>query len=232
MRTALFTTSYLDGQDALGSLRMDRTRRYINYYSNFQVRLGYDDIWLADDHSSWSLINRLQKDFHWVKIHRFDTRLPRGEGYHYPYVWRGTYFLRDLIEMGYEKIITCDTDAFILRPRLMKFIKELNSGYSTMWSPTYNFPAAEITVLCKDAFPKVLKWMDEKTWQERSEEKILFESAPPFTDYIRGGFIGDRYGEFINEVGGVGLAQTPEMDFYTQAQNTIPLTFNLAGHDL
>lgn len=231
MRTALFTTSYLDGQDALGSLRMDRTRRYLNYYRRFYFELGFDAVWFADDHSSWPLVRQLQWEYYWVNIHRFDTRLPRGEGYHYPYVWRGTYFLKDLIEMGYDKIITCDTDAIILTPRLMKFIRELDSGYSTMWSPTYNFPAAEITVLCKDAFPRVLAWMDEKTWQERSEEKVLFESAPPFTAFIKQ-FNGDRYGEFVNEVGTRGLAQTPEMDFYTQAQNDIPLTFNLANHDL
>ncbi len=127
------------------------------------------------------------------------------------------------MDLGFEKIITCDTDAYILSPRLAHHIRALDSGYTALWSPKYNFPAAEITVLCKDAFPLMREWF-KTPWEERSASKVLFEKAPPFTNICKS-FMGDRYGEFPNDDGSVGWPQTPEMDYYTQFQLSIPLRF-------
>lgn len=239
MKTCMFTTSWLDGTDKLGNSRLDRTKRYLDYYRPLKDELGFSEFFLADNHSSIENIVDLNLSHKLRVFSQYEQRisgedcivkcftetLTRGEHLDYPYVWRGVYFVQELIKLGYEKIIYCETDAFILSRPLAHYIRGLDSGFVSFYSPRYNFPLAEITVLCKDAFPRFIDWCSQMTWQERNKQRLLYETALPFTG-IQRGFIGDRYGEFEGNI-----QQTPYLDFYTQAKLTTPLTYNIEGRN-
>lgn len=213
MKTCLFSTSWLEGSDYSGSPRLARTVRYLDYYVPLYAEIGFEDIWLCDNASSWESIRKL----YGARVYRFDECLRKGEGYDYPYVWRGIYFLRELMRMGYEKVIYVETDAFIVSPRLADFIRDRDSGITTLWSPHWNFPAAEITVFCADAFPALLQYFGTP-WQERNLRRLVYENDLPYT-HVEKKFTGDRYGELGNP------GQQPGTDYYTQAPLNTPLRF-------
>jgi hypothetical protein len=245
MKTALFTTSFLDGIDFLGFSRLERTKKYLEYYRKLKDTLGFTEFWQADNHSDLEKLKEIgatvyneqmeviipgAPDLH---IMRYDTPLYRGVGHDYPYAWRGIYFISKLIDMGYEKIITCDTDAYILSKKLADFIRQQDSGYVTMWSHKYNFPEAAITVLCKDHMPAFQEWC-KTPWEQRSDGTTLFEGALPFTGFANQ-FVGDRYGEmnYLGVCQGAqaedGWPQSPDQDWYSQSRTSTKFVYNMEG---
>lgn len=217
MKTALFSPSFLEGHDALGSNRLQRNKRYIDYYSALKRKyLLFDDIWLADNASDYSSIRTLMKHAppH-VHMHRFQERLVRGlGGYDYPYCWRAIYFIQDLIAFGYKKIIAIDSDSFVVSKKMTDYINENNSGLYTFWSDKYRFPTAECYVLCEDSFPLFQKFC-EIPWLFRVGS--VLENEIPWT-YVDHSFKCDRFGEEKEN-------QTEDMDGYFQASTDQPIFF-------
>lgn len=212
MKTALFSPSYLDGLDPLGSDRLIRNIRWALW--NEKLKIG--DLWLCDNASSLESVQRLMEAWP-VNIHRFTMHLPRGHGDNpYPYVWRGLWFIKQLIEDGYDKIITLDTDCFIVSQRLLDYVKAANSGWEVFWIPKYGFPSGELHILNRDAFPLYLEYT-KGPWIDKVGQ--LFESALPFSK-INKDFNTDRYGE-------TRIPQTADMDGYFQAAVDVPLVFNM-----
>lgn len=218
MKTVLFTPSYLEGLDPLGSSRLARNLRYIEYYSDLKDHghLHFDDIWLADNASKHSSIEALQElTTDYFQIHRFEENLVRGKGpYDYPYCWRALYFMQDLIRMGYKKIIFIDSDSFIVSQRLADYINEVKYGWTAFWSEKYKFPTAECHVLCEDSFYLLDKFC-QVSWEHRIG--TLMETQIPFTHVIKE-FKCDRYGE-------TRILQTDDMDGYFQAPVNLELKF-------
>lgn len=213
MKTILYAGCYLDGYDAIGNNRLERNIRYVNYYTSIREELGFEKIFLLDngsnDESICEFLDRVDKSYlHFKSLENLKSDDPS----HYPYCWRVRYYTEELIKEGYEKIITIDSDCFVLSKRLAKYIKELNTGWTAMWCEKWQFPEDAMSILCKDSF-HLFKNFIRVPVERRYGSKLEF--SVPFTR-IEEGFIGDRYGED-------NIDMSEDMDFYAQAgPNIIP----------
>jgi len=208
MFTGLVTLSYLDGLDRQNNNRLERNIRYLNYYIPLKDKLGFDRIVFIDNDSSQESINEIRKVGNGIlDIIRLSPHLPSGSALNYPYCWRGLYELKTLINRGYDKIISIDSDGFVLSQRLANYFRLLDTGWTSLWCPRWNFPESACHVLCEDSFPIYLDYIEQMPWQNRVGTKM--ETSLPFT-YINKAFNADRYGESR-------LPQCTEMDYYGQA---------------
>ncbi len=209
MKTILCSSCYLDGYDIQGNDRLLRTIRYVEYYSSIKDELEIDKIKLIDNGSCEQSIDYLYKatknfDLDFESFPHLEHHIP-GTLHHYPNCWRALYQNMPLIEQGYEKILMIDTDTFICSKKLATFIRQLNSGWNVFWCKRWNFPSAELSVLCQDSFPILFKFA-EKPWPERVG--TLMEREIPYTR-IHKDWNCDRYGE-------VNAKLTENIDCYSQ----------------
>lgn len=126
-------------------------------------------------------------------IIRFDNNLGRQSGADYPGWWRSfLHSVKVANELGVDKIIHIESDAYIMTPRLVKFINEIESGWNVLWSPRYRMPETAIQVICRDQFPILEQFKDSHRDYSFSDiaEKVL-----PFTT-VHKQFKGDRYSDF------------------------------------
>jgi hypothetical protein len=219
MRTVLYSTLYLNGSDLFGNNRLERTVRYLDYYHSLKDRLGFDKVVFADNVSDYELISQLiDRSKSYVSIHRYREHIPRLSVTDYGYCWRGVWDMKRLIDEGYEKIITIDTDAFILTSRMADWVRDLKDGWSTVWCNRYNFPESALHVLCKPAFP-LFEEMIKKDWRTLNG-KVFMESTLPYKVEYK--FNSDRWGE----------TKTPQdvgMDLYCQCPLGLPLKFDMSN---
>ncbi len=215
MKTALVTPCFLEGTDPIGNDRLARNQRYIDYYAPLETTLGFDEIVLFDNASSPEKLAQLKAPKN-VHVMRFDERLVRGPGPHdYPYCWRALYAYRDLINMGFEKFITIDSDGFVLSKRMAAYLKHADTGWVSFWSENGQFPESSIHVLCKDAF-SIFHSFTGVPWSEYVG--LMMEHELPFTHVDRQ-FRCSRFGELGSP------PQDATMDFYGQAPLGVPLEF-------
>lgn len=217
MKTCLYCWTWLSGEGWPW-----RVQKYIDYYRPLKEVLGFNQFVFADNGSSESTIFTLNDSNHGdVSAYRFSHELHLGgQTECYPYVWRGFYFIQELMHYAFDKVILIDSDSFVLSERMASFIRETNTGFYSFWSEHCGYPTSEITVINKDAYPMLKEWMQAKSWEDRSNERKRYETELPYTDVYRQ-FKGDRYG-FMGESSQV---QKPDMDFYTQATTHTVLTF-------
>lgn len=229
MKSVLYAPSYLEGSDAFGGDRIERTKKFILYYRALKERLGFDSIFMCDNGSDPAKVRQLngviygcdekfddarmldcsgdpfQND---LKILWFKERYTRGAGFDYPYCWRNLYAIHILLtKFGYEKVITTDTDGFVVSGRLAEFVKNCNSGWQAFWIKKYSFPTAEFHILNKDAFPLFSKFTAPHFMKYNG---YCMETLLPFT-HINRQFDFDRYGE--DEI-----PQSWSMDYYAQCR--------------
>lgn len=217
MKCCLYCWTWLSG-----SGWVERVAKYIDYYRQLKSELGFDQFVLAENGLSkwtWKLKGFEAPDDISVATLTPELKLG-GMPEDYPYVWRGFYFIQELMSLSFDKIILIDSDSFILSQRMANFIRDTNHGFYSFWSEWVGYPVSEITVINKDAYPMLLDWLKAKSWQERASERKRYETELPYTDVYRQ-FRGDRYG-FMGEA---CQRQTPDMDFYTQAKTETVLAF-------
>ncbi|OEZ66539.1 hypothetical protein JAB5_56100 [Janthinobacterium sp. HH103] len=126
-------------------------------------------------------------------IIRFDNNLGRQSGADYPGWWRSfLHSVKVANELGVDKIIHIESDAYIMTPRLVNFINEIESGWNVLWSPRYRMPETAIQVICRDQFAIFEKFKDNHPDYSFPDiaEKLL-----PFTT-VHKQFKGDRYSDF------------------------------------
>lgn len=198
----LFSLCWLGDQE-----RVNRYEKWLNYHLAIKNELGFDHIFLVDNASPPDNIEKLQNAYkNDVTVYSFIDHLPRFGGLAYPYCWRGMDWAKKAIR-GFtaKKMIFLDSDFYVLTPKLAKYIKELDTGWTAMWCPKYEFPEAALHVLCEDSFPLLVDFPipSYTHYNGQHMEKLL-----PFT-HIEKDFVGDRYGETKEP-------QTNEMDFYGQ----------------
>jgi hypothetical protein len=226
MNTLLFSLSYLDGLDGIQyaidgnkvseSTRVERHIKWLDYYEKILNLLEVDKIVLVDNASDHSNIFNLSpktltnatidfscswhnNDFvrEYLDIHRFDDHLPRKSCLEYPYIWRGTDYVKQIIKKyNPDKIIMTDTDCFIMNSEMCEFIKNMDSGWNVFWCKRYGFPEAALSVLCKDSF-HLLDEFFKDGWETKNN--VAAELVFPYTGVIKEA-IGDRYGEYTNEI--------------------------------
>ncbi len=222
MKTALFTPCFLEGKDAIGNDRLARNLEYVSYYSKISEDMGIDSIVLYDNASPMDLVGRFEREIPYAignsevdfQFFREPERLYGGGGYNYPYCWRALYFLKDLIDLGFQKFLIIDSDGYVLSPRLAKHIKNLNTGWEALWCKKWQFPDASIQILCEDTF-NVYNDFTKGPWLDHNGK--CMETSLPFTK-INKDFDCDRYGEDRALV-------TSHTDFYGQRPLDIKMEY-------
>lgn len=216
MKTCLYSPCFLEGYDLIGNNRLERNRRYLDYYTGVKEDLGVDDIILYDNASADTYITALKASHPTgVTLFRASERLTHGAGKHdYPYCWRALYEFDTLFHLGYDKIIMIDSDGFVLSKRLAQYIKNTNTGWVSFKSTTHEFPDCSLQILNRDAYP-VFKRYAETPWKERVG--CTMERDIPFT-LVSESFNVGRFGEEY-------LPQSPGMDYYGQAPFNIELEY-------
>ncbi|MFA6282202.1 MAG: hypothetical protein WCY05_06870, partial [Candidatus Omnitrophota bacterium] len=97
---------------------------------------------------------------------------------------------------NFDKLILCESDAYIIRPRLFSYIKAQAGGWVAFWCPKHKFPESALQVISKDYMARLESLYEEgeKLWMR----EVFAEKFLPFTK-IEKRFIGDRYGEFLKK---------------------------------
>ena len=126
-------------------------------------------------------------------IIHFDNNLGRQSGADYPGWWRSfLHSVQVANELGVDKIIHIESDAYIMTPRLVKFINEIESGWNVLWSPRYRFPETALQVICRDQFAIFEKFKNDTPGLKFPD---IAERLLPFTA-VHKQFKGDRYSDF------------------------------------
>ncbi len=196
MRTVLATFTYLEGTDAHGNDRFKRIERYLDYYAPLRDELGFERIHLIDNASDEPLVHKAitRSPFPNTTAYRFPDHL--RSAWNYPYCWRALYHLQTL-QAQYDKIIFCDSDGFVLTPRLADYIRGLQDGWTAFHNKRYNFPDSSLQILTQPAYPKFNQFC-ELGWLHRVGKQM--ETTLPFTrintDYNTGRYGEDRMPQF------------------------------------
>ncbi|MYN42496.1 hypothetical protein GTP55_24450 [Duganella sp. FT109W] len=197
MKSLLFCTSFISGNEAWET----RYQRWLDYYRDVPIN-AVKKI-MIDDGSpflpSASLIKTIshtdpvaaETDAHLIV--RFDNNLGRQSIKDYPGWWRSFLHSIEIAdELGVDKIIHIESDAFILSPQLVEFLNQVRDGWHVLWSPHNDFPETAIQVICRDQFD-IFRNFKQKNPELRFHD--FAERVLPFTDVHRE-FKGDRYSEF------------------------------------
>lgn len=196
MKSIVFCTSYIKDAQAWDT----RYQRWLDYYRDLPLdvvkRIMIDDgspflppaqIIKTVSHSA-SLLAETDKDL----IVRFDNNLGRQSIKHYPGWWRSFLHSVNIAkELGVDKIIHIESDAYILSPRLLEFIEQTESGWHVMWTPHNKFPETAIQVICRDQFEAIENFKQANPTLHFHD---MAENILPFTSVNRE-FKGDRYSE-------------------------------------
>ena len=211
MSTLLYSTSFLDGPGLI-----ERHLRYLKYYRSIKEQIGFDDIYFLNNGPIYTG-DIIRVDVQ-PRITFFDVQthsaplLTDSEFCAYPYCWRGIYWMRYLFDMGWDKIIFCDTDGFILSKRLMEYVKNCNSGWIAFKEEKYSWPTSEFHIINKDAQPILERFCAEMSYMARGNKEM--EAVLPFT-HVETGFKVRRAGEDRLPIDGY--------DFYGQCPNDMEI---------
>lgn len=197
MKSILFCTSYIKDQQAWDS----RYQRWLNYYQNGPInalkKIMIDDgspfLPSSDIIKTVSVDTSVALNQEKCLIIRFDNNLGRHSTADYPGWWRSFLHAVDIAnELGVDKIIHIESDAYILTPRLANYINDIQSGWHVLWSPHYQFPETAIQVICRDQFGSL-----EQIKKDHPNFSFpdIAEKVLPFTEINRE-FKGDRYSDF------------------------------------
>lgn len=186
MRTLLFCTAYAESEEIWKT-------RYLTWYNHYRkASLQVSSLQILDDGSP------TQPDFLTDNEYfRFSDRLGRQAYLVYPGWYRSFSFgIIQAIRKGYDKIIHCESDAFVLSGRATEFINSLESGWHTFWCPKHEWPESAIQVICKDQFEKATNFLNVPY---STYVGSLMDKELPYTE-VHKEFIGDRYGETNQEI--------------------------------
>lgn len=217
--TVLFSLCWLGDTDQERKNRLERNLNWLEYNRAIKNELGYDKIILLDNASLLEDLNKLNTSIYTedgapIKeiesdtiVYRFNNHLPRVNMWTYHYQWRGMEYLQNLIpKKKINKLLLIDTDMYVLTSRMAHYIRDLNTGWWTVWCKKYGFPETALHVVCNDAISSFLSF-PIPSWSHY-DGKVM-ENLMPFTHIEKNMFKGDRYGEILKK-------QEPEDDFYGQ----------------
>ena len=181
MNTLLFCTSYADSENAWNG----RYKSWYDYYVLGKVK--YDKMLMFDDGSP--LVPSFCPP---ETIYTFDTHLGKQSVVDYDGWYRsfGTA-IRYAKNNGFDKIVHCEADAYILSTRMFDFVNSITTGWHCFWSPKHNMPESALQVICTDQID-CCEQFTSKNYDEYRHKTI--DCLFPYTD-IHKFFVGDRYGE-------------------------------------
>lgn len=214
MKSFIFCTSYIKDRDAWAR----RYQRWLHYYDTMPI-VAEKKIMIDDGspfsppreeievvHHSEDIAKKSAKN---LLVH-FDDNLGRQSLSAYPGWWRSFLHSLEIAKnLGAEKIIHIESDAYILSRQLVDFINDVDSGWHVLWAQRYALPETAIQVICRDQFPAFERFKSESA---ELIQRDIAERLLPFTS-VGKQFKGDRYSEFKRNRG----------IFRSQKFNRIPL---------
>lgn len=205
MKTILVTTCWLGNQEYI-----DKTKKFINYYSELQgSNIHNDQILLLDNASPFKSVINMNDFYSEALIQRFHNHLPRTSILGYPYLWRAVYFFQELFK-EYDKIVYMDNDFFLTSDKAISLVNNFNSGYMSFYCNKHKFPETGIQVVTKDCkeYWDFVKGLSEEEFIAKYTGKMM-ETHLPLT-HIEKDLIGDRWSEY-----GI-IEQDPKWDWSAQ----------------
>jgi glycosyltransferase involved in cell wall biosynthesis len=214
MKTLLFAPLWL-GED-----RVERNKKWLNYYSSLNDKLEAYEILLVDNGSDEGRLKEFAQFASTLKVPvtiiSCHVHISRTSHREYEYWYRAfRVALVYAMDNKFDKILHIDSDVYVLSSRLASYINNLDSGWNTFWCRRHNFPESTFQVIVKDEFMNALKFFTIDYLKHFGKDDA--ENIIPFTNVNRF-YVGDRYGETNTE-------QTNDMDFYCQTPNHRMLTF-------
>ena len=204
MKSIIFCTSYIKDAEAW----QDRYKSWLDYYQDVPIdaikRVMIDDgspfLPPAEIIKTVSNTAPLAAESDPNLIIRFDNNLGRQSIKDYPGWWRSFLHSIDVArELGADKIIHIESDAYILSPRLVDFINQTQTGWHVLWTRHNDFPETAIQVICRDQFDSFENF---KKTNPSLHFPDMAEHVLPFTAVHRE-FKGDRYSELQRNRGGI-----------------------------
>ena len=211
MRSLLFCTSYIKDESAWNA----RYKRWLDFYNRSDF--GDSQIIMVDDASPFTPpVDQIQLRSPGTMVSsglptmiRFPDRLGRNGVASYPGWWRSFLHSVDLAhQLGVQKIIHIESDAFVLSARMRAYIQSLTDGWTVFWSENFGFPETAIQVICEDQFDALAAFQN-KSFEELDTQ--LAEEQLPFTR-INKQMVGDRYSEFRMPLLRTGLLRSKKFN--------------------
>lgn len=143
----------------------------------------------------------------------FSNSLGRLGCAQFPGWWRSfCHSLNIAKNNGYEKIIHCESDAFVFSQDLKyEMLRKWNKGWHSLWAPKYGFPETAFQVINSDQFEK-MEILANKMQSQNWVDNTIAENLIPFTNVHRE-WNGDRFGETP------GVPPCPLPDYSAQCQD-------------
>ena len=212
----LISPMWLDAENGVR-----RHEKWLDFIIPLKDKLGYDEIFFADNASDSAKLSNLQQK-HNFTVHRSNVHIPRKAQNAYGY-WYIALAIASKYAMdnGYHKILYIDTDMYVLSERICEYAKSLTSGWAALWCPRHNFPETNFQIIGPDKLQEFHQHMSRDFLVYYPEG--MAETCIPWT-HVEKGFNGDRYGEMNN---GLGIPQVKEMQYYGQCPITRELKFNV-----
>jgi len=225
MKTLLFCTSYAGDPQTWDA----RYRRWLDFFSKSPV--AKDQILIVDDGSpklpSWRGLKVLRElpdrqPAEKAVLYHFDDNLGRSHVVDYPGWFRSFTFAAVYArKYGFDKVVHVESDSFVFSRRIVDYINECDSGWTTFWCPRWGFPESCIQVIGKDQLDAYAALAAVPYATQLAGKPI--EMVLPFTQ-VRKDFVGDRYGEY--------LAWLPDkIDYGCQIPEDWPLELEAGGND-
>jgi hypothetical protein len=208
VRSFIFCTSFI--QPGRRWACAAKWKKWISYYERRKDLFGAERIVLIDDgtplehirlrvnliSADQPLPDELPKG---VLMFRFEKHLGRSSTFSFPGWWRSFTFSYEVAnKYSFDRIIHLESDAFVISPRMARYIRNLCKGWSAFWCPRYNFPEAAVQIICRDSFQEMEAFYTDgkRFWSQAAAfPPALPEHALPFTNVSKE-FAGDRYGEY------------------------------------
>lgn len=203
----LFSPCYIKGD------RLYRNQKWLRYYKPLLEKLNIEKIYLYDNMSDLSDVARLEDTN--VHVTRFGEFLDRKSHLDYPYWWRAMRQAAvELTDGRFDKIIHIDTDVFIMKPEVIDYINNTNTGWVSFKDHFHGFPESTFFFVNKDSFglfkDEMLKPISDRTG-------LVAEDILPFT-HVETKFYGGRFSE---------RDQLPDatMYYYCQCPNEVDVNY-------
>jgi len=181
MKTLLFCTSYSESENGWN----DRYKSWYDYYVKSSIE--HDKMLIFDDGSP------LMPSFCPIEtIYTFPTHLGKRTFMDYDGWYRSfgeaiKYAKRN----GYDKIVHCEADAYLLSDRIIDFVNSIKTGWHCFWCPRHNMHESALQVICIDQIDSAINFTSKPYDFYRNQ---AIDCLFPYTE-VHKSFIGDRYGE-------------------------------------
>jgi hypothetical protein len=210
VKTVLVTTSWLGTAEYVSKLH-----NWLEYYTLGMISLDlkYDTVVVLDNASPFEKLKEFGKGYSrypGVVFQRFPQHFGRPSHYDYPYLWRAVDFYAELFK-EYDKIVYMDNDFYVLSPKMVDWINNIQSGWTSPWCIRHDFPETGLQIITKTC----AKYNNLHPFSVNNGQ-CMEHVLPVQVDKT---LTGDRHSEY-------GLTeQQPEWDFSAQVLPTMKMRY-------